>query len=448
MRKSDLGILVVDDELIVRESLTKWFREDGFRVDSAADARTALQKLKSGSWNLVLVDVRMPEMDGIELLKRIKQRNPSTVVIVITAYAAVDSAVNALKFGAYDYITKPIDPDYLNHIVLNALEQQLLTLENQRLRETVTVLAEGNEIVGDCSEMKKVLEEIKTVSASDVPVLVIGESGTGKELVARVIHYGGERRTSPFVTVSCVGADGEMLASELFGTEPGVSTGASGRLKGKMELAEGGTLFLDEIEAMDLKAQADLLRTIDTKRFTRLGGDREFDLNVRLICSSREDLHAAVRAGRFRDDLFFRISVLQIQLPPLRARRGDITKLAHFFAARFARSMNKRIHGFSPEAMIALKAYDWPGNVRELENVIERAMVLAPGSSIGKEHLVLQAHFSSPSAGKRLEDIERRHIADVLRETGWNVSRSATILDIDRVTLYHKIEKYGLKRDI
>ena len=301
---------------------------------------------------------------------------------------------------------------------------------------------------GSCWSTPAAAISTRAVAVAVYTGFVIGESGTGKELVARVIHYGGERRTSPFVTVSCVGADGEMLASELFGTERGVSPESSGRLKGKLELAEGGTLFLDEIEAMDLKAQADLLRTIDTKRFTRLGGDREFDLNVRLICSSREDLHAAVRAGRFRGDLFFRISVLQIQLPPLRARRGDITKLAHFFAAKFARSMNKRIHGFSPEAMIALKAYDWPGNVRELENVIERAMVLAPGSSIGKEHLVLHAHFSSPSAGKRLEDIERRHIADVLHETGWNVSRSATILDIDRVTLYHKIEKYGLKRDI
>jgi DNA-binding NtrC family response regulator len=446
MRKSELGILVVDDELIVRESLTKWFREDGFRADSAADAATALQKMHQESWNLVLVDVRMPGMDGIELLQRIKHLNQSMVVIVITAFATVDTAVKALKLGAYDYITKPIDPDYLNHIVLNALEQQLLLIENQRLREAVSTLTEGNEIVGESPEVQRVKEQIRTVSAGDTPVLVSGEVGTGKELVARAIHLGGSRHMAPFLTVSCVGASGSMLASELFGQELDALEGVRGRVRGKMELADGGTLFVDEIEAMDLKSQSDLLRTLDTRRFSRLGGSEIHTSDIRLICSNREDLQVAVREGRFREDLYFRINVFQIQLPPLRSRRGDVTRLAHFFVAKFARAMNKRIHGFTPEAMIALKAYEWPGNVRELENVIERAMVLAPGPSIGKEHLILHPHFASPLAGKKLEDIERRHIADILHETGWNVSRSANILDIDRVTLYHKIEKYGLKR--
>jgi DNA-binding NtrC family response regulator len=448
MRKSELGILVVDDEMIVRESLTKWFREDGFRAESAQDASEALLKIQNEVWNLVLVDVRMPGMDGIELLRRIKQMDQSTIVIIITAYAAVDSAVNALKLGAYDYITKPIDPDYLSHIVVNALEQQLLTIENRRLRVAMDTMAQTVEIVGGCSEIGAVIEQIATAAQTDVPVLVTGESGTGKELVARAIHYGSGRRTSPFVTVGCVGADGEMLESELFGTAGRIAKGALGGMKGKLELAEGGTIFIDEIEAMDLKTQADLLRAIDTLQFTASGGSRDIAFKVRLVCSTREDLKKAVHEGRFREDLFFRINVIHVLLPPLRARRGDVTKLAHFFAAKFARAMNRRVHGFTPEAMIALKAYDWPGNVRELENVIERAMVLSSGGpSIGKEHLVLNTRFASPTDGKRLEDVERRHIGDVLHETGWNVSRSASILDIDRVTLYHKIKKYGLKRE-
>ncbi|MBP1657269.1 MAG: Response regulator [Bacteroidetes bacterium] len=447
MKKSELNILVVDDEMIVRESLTKWFQEDGFHAEAVADGATALKKLQSGNWNLLITDIRMPGMDGMELLHRARKLNRNIVVIVVTAFATVDTAVRALKEGAYDYITKPIDPDYLSHIVVNALEQQLLTLENQRLRDTVSELTAGVEIIGECPEMRRVLELVQTVAQTDTVVLVRGEVGTGKELVARAIHQASARRFAPMVTVNCGAVADAMLADELFGHEKDAFTGAHQSRKGKIEQADGGTLFLDEVANLDTRLQGDLLHVIETEQMLRLGGTEPVRTGFRLLCASSVDLGEAVRAGRFREDLYYRMTVFEIALPPLRARRGDIAKLAHFFLVKYARSMNRKMSGFSPDAMLALKAYEWPGNVRELQNVIERALVMAPGSMINREHLVLHTELESPSAGKKMDDVERRHIELILRETGWNVSRSAAILDIDRVTLYHKIEKYHLKRE-
>jgi len=446
MKKEELGILVVDDEFIVRESLTKWFREDGFRVDAAPDGLTALKKLQAEQWNLVLTDIRMPGMDGLELLQRVKRINPQCVVIIVTAFATVETAVRALKEGAYDYITKPIDPDYLNHIVNNGLEQQQLQLENQRLRNAVSELTAGSAIIGECAEMRRVIELVETVAPAETTVLITGENGTGKELVARGIHQASARRFSPLITFNC-GSLGELLtADELFGHEPGANPDAHEMQKGKIELADGGSLFLDDIGSLDLKSQAELLRSLEMKQIIRLGGVDPINVSVRMLCASQEDLEKAVHEGRFREDLYYRLTVFEIKLPPLRARRGDVAKLAHFFLGKYARSMNRKMQGFSPEAMLALKAYEWPGNVRELQNVVERALVVARGPMIEREHLILHTDSVSLSTGKRLEDMERAHIAVILRETGWNISRSATILDIDRVTLYHKIERYGLKR--
>jgi DNA-binding NtrC family response regulator len=447
MNKSEIGILVVDDELIVRESLSKWFREDGFRVDAAENAAAALRKLQAGSWNLMLVDIKMPGMDGIELLQRVRQTNKEVIVIVITAFATVDTAVKALKEGAYDYITKPIDPDYLDHMVGKALQQQQLVRENQKLKDTVSELSETSEIVGESPEIKKVMELVHTVASTDTTVLIRGESGTGKELVARAIHAGSPRKYFPIVTVNCGAMTESLLESELFGHERGAFTGAQYRRKGKVELADGGTLFLDEIGNIDTKTQMDLLRVIETKQFTRVGGTEIVRSDFRVVCATNKDLECAVREGTFREDLYYRLNVFTIDLPPLRGRRGDIAKLAHFFLEKFCRQMNKKIQGFSPEAMLALKAHDWPGNVRELENAVERAVVVAQGDLIERNHLPLHAVVTAQRDGKRLEDIEQRHIEQVLRENGWNVSRSAAILDIDRVTLYHKIEKFGLKRE-
>jgi DNA-binding NtrC family response regulator len=447
MNKSEIGILVVDDELIVRESLSKWFREDGFRVDAAENAAAALRKLQAGSWNLMLVDIKMPGMDGIELLQRVRQTNKEVIVIVITAFATVDTAVKALKEGAYDYITKPIDPDYLDHMVGKALQQQQLVRENQKLKDTVSELSETSEIVGESPEIKKVMELVHTVASTDTTVMIRGESGTGKELVARAIHAGSPRKYFPIVTVNCGAMTESLLESELFGHERGAFTGAQYRRKGKVELADGGTLFLDEIGNIDTKTQMDLLRVIETKQFTRVGGTEIVRSDFRVVCATNKDLECAVREGTFREDLYYRLNVFTIDLPPLRGRRGDIAKLAHFFLEKFCRQMNKKIQGFSPEAMLALKAHDWPGNVRDLENAVERAVVVAQGDLIERNHLPLHAVVTAQRDGKRLEDIEQRHIEQVLRENGWNVSRSAAILDIDRVTLYHKIEKFGLKRE-
>jgi DNA-binding NtrC family response regulator len=447
MNKSEIGILVVDDELIVRESLSKWFKEDGFRVDSAENAAAALRKLQAGPWNIMLVDIKMPGMDGIELLQRVRQTNKDVVVIVITAFATVDTAVKALKEGAFDYITKPIDPDYLDHMVDKALQQQLLVRENQKLKDTVSELSESGEIIGESPEMKKAMDLVHTVAPTDTTVMIRGESGTGKELVARAIHAGSPRKYFPIVTVNCGAMTESLLESELFGHERGAFTGAQYRRKGKVELADGGTLFLDEIGNIDTKTQMDLLRVIETKQFTRVGGTEIIRSDFRVVCATNKDLEGAVRDGTFREDLYYRLNVFTIDLPPLRGRRGDIANLAHYFLAKFSRQMNKKVQGFSPEAMQALKAHDWPGNVRELENAVERAMVVAQGDLIERSHLPLHAVMTGQRDGKRLEDIEQRHIEQVLHDNGWNVSRSAAVLDIDRVTLYHKIEKFGLKRE-
>ena len=446
MNKNEIGILVVDDELIVRESLTKWFREDGFRVEAAENAAAALKKLQGGCWSLMLVDIKMPGMDGIELLQRVREINKNILVIIITAFASVDTAVKALKEGAYDYITKPIDPDYLDHLVDKALKQQQLALENQKLKDTVSELTTDVEIIGESPEMQKVTELIHTVAMTDTTVMIRGESGTGKELVARAIHNNSTRKYFPIITVNCGAMTESLLESELFGHERGAFTGAQYRRKGKVELADGGTLFLDEIGNIDAKTQMDLLRVIETKQFTRVGGSEVIHSDFRVICATNRDLEKAVKEGSFREDLYYRLNVFTIELPPLRGRRGDIARLAHYFLEKYVRQMNKAIQGFTPPAMLALKAYDWPGNVRELENAIERAVVVSKGPMIEREHLPLQSMVPSTNGGKKLEDVETRHIDLVLKECGWNVTKAASVLGIDRVTLYHKIERYGLKR--
>jgi DNA-binding NtrC family response regulator len=446
MNKSAIGILVVDDELIVRDSLMKWFRESGFRTDSAENGAAALNKLQAAPWNLMLVDIKMPGMDGIELLHRVRELRKDIIIIIITAFASVDTAVKALKEGAYDYITKPIDPDYLDHIVEKAISQQELAMENVKLKHAVSELAMGGEIIGDSPEMRIAMELVRTVAPADTTVMIVGESGTGKELVARAIHNQSQRRYFPLVTVNCGAMTESLLESELFGHEKGAFTGAQYRRKGKVELADGGTLFLDEVGNIDMKTQMDLLRVIETKQFMRVGGSEVIHSDFRVICATNRDLEKAVKEGSFREDLYYRLNVFTIPLPPLRARGSDIAQLAHHFLEKYARAMNKPVRSFSPDAMYAIKAHDWPGNVRELENAVERAVVVCRGVAVEKEHLPVQTVNSPRHQGRRLEDVERFYVEQVLQETGWNISRSATILGIDRVTLYHKMDKYGLKR--
>ncbi|MCY2995345.1 MAG: sigma-54 dependent transcriptional regulator [Planctomycetota bacterium] len=440
------SILIVDDEFSVRDSLYHWFRKDGFDVKAVENAAEALQAIQDRQYQVVLLDIRMPGMDGMELQKHIQRIDPQAIVIMLTAFASVDTAVQALKQGAFDYVTKPVDPDELSHLVLRALEQQRLRQENTQLRETIDGLVSADQIVGDSPPMHKVLELVEHVAQTDATVLVLGESGTGKEVIARAIHASSKRRYFPIVSVNCGALPESLLESELFGHEKGAFTGAQYRRKGKIEMADGGTLFLDEVGAINPKMQVDLLRVLETKELTRLGGMRPIAVDFRVICATNDNLEQAVEAGRFREDFYYRINVFTIELPPLRARRSDIPALAQHFLELFARQMDKRITGISPEALEMLTDHDWPGNVRELSNAIERAMVVGTPPVIRPEDLPLRKLIRNEgTVDESLAEMEKRHIAGVLRRTDGNVTRAAEILQVDRVTVYNKIKKYGLR---
>jgi two-component system response regulator HydG len=444
-------ILVVDDEFAVRDSLTHWFEKDGYDVTAAENATEALRALQEHRYDVVLLDIKMPGMDGMELQAHIHKLDPSLAVIMITAFASVETAVQALKQGAFDYVTKPIDPDELSHLVQRALEKRRLERENLQLRETLDDLVAVDTIVGESPPMKKVLELIRHVADTNATVLIRGESGTGKELIARAIHANSPRRYFPIVPVNCGALPETLLESELFGHEKGAFTGAQYRRKGKMEMADGGTLFLDEVGAISPRMQVDLLRALESKEITRIGGSRPLQVDFRVICSTNEDLEKAVEESRFREDFYYRINVFTIEAPPLRARASDIPLLAEHFRKRFARQMDKRITGISAEAMKLLRNHDWPGNVRELANAIERAMVVGRPPVIRPEDLPLGAprpSLTPPGPGAiSLAELERRHIASVLEQTGWNITRAAEVLEVDRVTVYNKIKKYGLRRE-
>jgi DNA-binding NtrC family response regulator len=440
------SILIVDDEFSVRDSLERWFRKDGYEVTAVPSAAEALKAVQDRRFQVALVDIKMPGMDGMELQERIHRIDPQAAVIMITAFASVDTAVRALKQGAFDYLTKPIDPDELSHLVRRALDERRLREENVQLRETIDELVGGDAIVGESPPMRKVMELIDHVAKTDATVLILGESGTGKELVARAIHAGGTRRYFPIVPVNCGGLPESLLESELFGHEKGAFTGAGYRRKGKIEMADGGSLFLDEVAAIQPKMQVDLLRVLETKELTRIGGTRPIKVDFRIICATNDNLEQAVAEGRFREDLYYRINIFTIQLPPLRERRSDIPDLARHFLARFAGQMDSRITDIASEAMDLLTAYDWPGNVRELSNAIERAMVVGTPPAIRPEDLPLRRPANGgPTPAESLAEMEKRHICAVLERTGGNVTRAAEILKVDRVTVYNKIKKYGLR---
>jgi len=446
-KKNDsVSILVVDDELSVRDSMTKWFAEDGYKADSAADATEALKKLKPGLWDIIFLDIKLPGMDGMELQQRIKNIDPNATIIMITAYASVDTAVKSLKEGAHDYVTKPVDPDYLSHMVANVIKQKRLVTENIQLKEQLQELYEIDQIVGESPAMLKVFELIKTVAPTDTSVMIKGESGTGKELIARAIHSKSLRRFFPIITVNCGGLSEGLTESEFFGHEKGAFTGALYRRKGKFEMANGGTIFLDEVGNIGSKAQTDLLRVIETKQFSRVGGDDVIKVDFRLICATNRDLELAVKEGTFREDLYYRLNVFSISIPPLRERRPDVALLCNHFLKKLAAAINKPITGFTPEATERLKAYHWPGNVREMRNAIERAIVVAKGPSITVDDLPIAPCPEAVPQGQSLEAMERAHIKNVLEEMGWNITRTAEVLGIDRATLYNKIQKYGLRK--
>jgi DNA-binding NtrC family response regulator len=439
--------LIVDDEDIVRQSLAGWFGEEGYVTDVAQSGKEALEKLASARWDIFLLDIRMPGMDGLELQRRIKESHPESTIIIMTAYASVETAVEAMKQGAYDYIVKPFDPDDLEHIIRNAIERKRLVAENAQLKNKIEELNLMHEIVGTSPSIRRVLEQVAMVSTSDTTVLIRGESGTGKELIARAIHANSTRRYMPIVVVNCGALAEGLLESELFGHEKGAFTGAQYRRKGKFEMADGGTLFLDEIGDISLKTQIDLLRVLEEKKISRVGGNAAIPVNFRLIAATNKNLEAMTTEEKFREDLYYRINVFSIAIPPLRERREDIGLLAEHFLKKYAQAMNKPVSGISAEALALLRGFDWPGNVRELQNAMERAVLVSKSKEIQPADLPFQiGDAGSVAAGKSLADVERHHIKVVLEESGWTIFRAARLLGIDRVTLYNKIKKYGFKR--
>jgi two-component system response regulator HydG len=445
-----MRVLVVDDEEAIQEALAAWLGKEGYQVDTAGGGEEALQKLEQCLYDLYLLDIKMPGMDGLELLARLKERQPEAAVIMITAHGSIQTAVEAMKKGASDYLCKPFDPEELSLIMERMAATRALREENQALREQLQERHEAvfEDLIAQSPAMREVFATIEDVAPSEAPVLITGETGVGKELVARAIHLRSGRAFGPFVALNCGAQSETLLESELFGHERGAFTGAVKARRGRLEMAHKGTLFLDEVGEISPKMQIGLLRVLEEKRFQRVGGTQYHSSDFRLLSATHRDLPRLIQEGRFREDFFYRINVITIEIPPLRERREDIPLLAHHFLERYARETGKPVEGFTREALRLLTAYQWPGNVRELKNVVERAVVIARGKVIGAQELTfLQPQASAPRPGAlTLREVEIGHIQAVLSACQWNVSRAARQLGIDRVTLTRKMKRYGITR--
>ncbi|MBI2197352.1 MAG: sigma-54-dependent Fis family transcriptional regulator [Candidatus Rokubacteria bacterium] len=446
-------ILVVDDEPAQRELVSGFLRKRGFGVDEAAGGLAALARFTQEPFDLVLTDQRMPDLSGLDLLQRLRAVTPEAAVIVMTAYGTIETAVGAIKAGATDYLSKPINLDELLHRIERVRERQRLLGENLELRAALEERHRVEGIIGDSGRMQEVLSLVRRVAPSDATVLIRGESGTGKELIARAIHHASPRAGGPLVAVNCAALPEGLLESELFGHEKGAFTGAAASRKGRFELADGGSIFLDEIGDLPLHLQVKLLRVLQERQFERVGGTRTIPVNVRVLAATHRNLEALVREGRFRDDLYYRINVVTLLLPPLRERREDLPPLIEHFLTRFAGKNGKTIRGLTREARDALLRYDYPGNVRELENLIERAVVLTRDEVIGKSDLPLSLDEQGPEgeapAGlvAAVEGLERRMIRDALSRAGGVQTRAAELLGISERVLRYKLSKYGLAGD-
>ena len=451
--KTHWQILVVDDEEVMCESLAAWLREDGYVVDTAASGREALEKAQKKDYAIYFVDLKMPGgMDGIETMMQIRRLHPEASIIIITAYATVDTAITAMKEGAQEYIVKPCNPEEISLLVSRIVRVKNLQRENTILRKKLTRQYTVHDVISKNAKMQEVLRLAREVASLRSTVLIQGESGTGKELVARALHNSGDRATKPFVAVSCAALAETLLESELFGHEKGAFTGAAQQRQGKFEQADGGTIFLDEIGDISPKLQVDLLRVLQDRSFYRVGGSQEIRVDVRVVAATNVNLQQAVADGKFREDLFYRLNVIQIRIPPLRDRREDIPLLADHFLERITRELGKEVEGICESALRVMMDYHWPGNVRELENAIERAVVtcreskltdqdfsfLAPGASEGRTW--------SPPAGMSIQDMEKILITATIQRAGGNIKESAAILGIDRSTLYEKIKRYEIPR--
>jgi DNA-binding NtrC family response regulator len=443
-----ISILVVDDELVIRESLRGWLKKSGYVVDTAEGGSAALAMLDKTSYDLLFLDIMMPVMSGIEVLEVVKEKYPQTLVVMITAYGSVETAVQAMKIGAVDYLMKPFDPDQLSLLTEKLMQQKRIMDENIFLREQMAEAIRFENLVGRSEAMQELFGMIQDVAESDSPVLITGETGTGKELVAKAIHAKSARHNGPFIAVNCGAFPEHLLESELFGHERGAFTGAHRAKKGRLDLAHNGTLFLDEVGTVPLKMQVDLLRVLETKEFHRLGGTTEIEVDFRTIAATNRDLQQAIKKGEFRQDFFYRLNVISLHIAPLRERRDDIPLLAEHFLDRYSRETNKDIDTISKETMTLLKQYDWPGNVRELENAIERAVVICKKRRLGPEEFsFLAPHLLAAEETYSLEKTQIAHLQKVLKEFDWNITKAAQALEINRVTLHKKIKKYDLRPD-
>ena len=441
------NILVVDDEAAIRESLKDWLMEDGYSVALAIDGENAIAMVQESQYDVILLDLKMPGIDGLETMRRIKEISPDSEVLMMTAYASVDTAVQAMKEGAFDYLVKPFDPDEVDLQIKKILAHREMRIENIMLRKRLEEQYQYDEIIGKSEVMQEIFDLIDRVAPSDSTVLITGESGTGKELIAQALHGNSGRCFMPFVAINCGALPDSLLESELFGYEKGAFTGADHTKRGRFEMAQGGTILLDEIGDISLKTQVDLLRVLQQKEISRLGSESPVHIDVRILAATNQDLKASILKGGFREDLFYRLNVISIHVPPLRERKEDIPLLAKAFVEQQCMEMNKENVKISPGAMRPLMDYHWPGNVRELENIIERALVIGSGNEIVADDLPFSPRETGPSdSPKSLKMMEKAHIVMILEQTNWNISKAAREMDIDRQTLYNKMNKYAIKR--
>jgi len=443
-------ILVIDDEKLIQWSLEQELSRDGYEVFSASTGEAGLQLFDRESPDLTIVDIRLPGADGIEILEKIKAQDKEHPIIMITAFGDVGTAVRAMKLGAFDYLTKPFDLEEVKLVVGKALESRMLRQEVSELRKKER---QTNQIVGASPEIKKVLEAVQKIAETDATtVLIVGESGVGKELMAKAIHYQSQRGEKPFMEIDCSALPETLIESELFGHEKGAFTDARTLKKGLLELADGGTAFLDEVGDMPLSTQGKILRVIETKTFKRVGGTRDIQVNIRIIAATNKSLADLTKQGKFREDLYYRLNVIPIFIPPLRERKEDILPLVKHFIEHYNKEFRKHVRGPSPEAEKRLISYSWPGNVRELINVIERAILLEGKDIILPEHLILEVgtqgatskDFRLPERGVSLDDVEKNLVIQALEMTSGNQSRAAGLLGITRDTLRYRMKKYHL----
>jgi DNA-binding NtrC family response regulator len=440
-------ILIVDDELIVRESLGGWLARDGHRVDKAASGEEALDKCRDTRYDILLLDIKMEGLSGLEVLKRVKENDPDVTVVMITAFGSIPSAIEAMKNGAYEYLLKPFDPDELMVLIEKIMHRQAEIRETQFLREQYKERARFESMIGQSRAMQAIFDLIERIAPTDSTVLIQGETGTGKGLAAKAIHTKSRRSQGPFVAVNCGGFPEHLLESELFGYQKGAFTDAKMTKKGRIELAHGGTLLLDEIGEISTRMQIDLLRVLEDRVFYRLGGTQPIEADFRIIAATNKDLEKAVKEGKFREDLYYRLNVISFSMPPLREHKEDIPLLAEHFLHRFAQETNKPVDQISRETLDEMMLYDWPGNVRELGNAIERAVVVGRTRRIVPQDLpIFRPPFTSAPSGRTLKEMEIAHLMNVLNETDWNISKSAEILAIDRSTLYDKIRRYEIRK--